>query len=92
MLQKKFGIKYGRINTVAYISSQNGSTDRTKKSGGRGRGAESYPDDHGAAAMTRQIFPNSRDGSMDWRCVRRIVCGSLLNLTCTVEQTLIPNM
>ncbi|HSN82826.1 MAG TPA: type I glyceraldehyde-3-phosphate dehydrogenase [Polyangiales bacterium] len=86
-LHEDFRIQYGLINTVhAYTSSQN-LLDGPHKKPRRGRAAADnlVPTTTGAATMIGQIIPELR-GKLDGLAVRvPVKCGSLLDLTCTVD-------
>lgn len=88
ILHEQFGIRHGLINTVhAYTSSQN-LIDGPNKKIRRGRSAAQnlIPTTTGAAAMIGQIIPEL-EGRLNGLAVRApIDCGSLLDLTCTVER------
>lgn len=88
VLHEEFNIRHGLINTVhAYTSSQR-LLDGPSKEARRGRAAAEnlVPTTTGAAAMIGRIIPEL-DGRLNGLAVRAPVkCGSLLDLTCTVEQ------
>lgn len=87
-LHEEFGIKLGLINTThAYTSSQK-LVDGPHKKIRRGRSAAEniVPTTTGAAAMIGKIIPEL-DGKLHGIAVRvPVKCGSLLDLTCTVER------
>ncbi|HLV68575.1 MAG TPA: type I glyceraldehyde-3-phosphate dehydrogenase [Polyangiaceae bacterium] len=88
VLHEEFRIQYGLINTVhAYTSSQN-LVDGPNKDIRRGRAAAEnlVPTTTGAAKMIGRLIPEL-DGRLHGLSVRAPVkCGSLLDLTCTVEK------
>lgn len=88
VLHDEFGIQLGLINTVhAYTSSQN-LMDGPHKKIRRGRAASEniVPTTTGAAAMIGKIIPDL-DGKLNGIAVRvPVKCGSLLDLTCTLER------
>lgn len=88
VVHEEFRIQHGLINTVhAYTSSQN-LVDGPNKQIRRGRAAAEnlIPTTTGAAKMIGQIIPDL-DGKLHGLAVRAPVkCGSLLDLTCTVEK------
>ncbi len=91
VLNEEFGIRQGLINTVhAYTSSQN-LVDGPQKAGRyrRARAAADnlIPTTTGAAQAIGLVLPELQ-GKLDGLAVRAPVsCGSLLDLTCSVEKT-----
>lgn len=87
-IHDEFQINSGVINTThAYTSSQN-LLDGPHKKIRRGRAAADnlVPTSTGAATMIGKII-GDLDGKLDGLAVRApLKCGSLLDLTCTVEQ------
>lgn len=88
VIHEELRIQHGLINTThAYTSSQS-LLDGPSKKPRRGRAAAEnlVPTTTGAAAMIGKIIPEL-DGKLDGLAVRAPVkCGSLLDLTCTVEK------
>jgi glyceraldehyde 3-phosphate dehydrogenase len=88
VLNQEFRIEHGLINTIhAYTASQN-LLDGAHKKPRRGRAAAEnlVPTTTGAAAMIGEIIPEL-EGKLQGLAVRAPVkCGSLLDLTCTVER------
>lgn len=92
VLHEEFTIQHGLINTVhAYTSSQN-LLDGPHKKPRRGRAAADnlVPTTTGAAKMIGRIVPGL-EGKLHGLAVRvPVKCGSLLDLTCTVERETSP--
>lgn len=88
VIHEELRIQHGLINTThAYTSSQS-LLDGPNKRPRRGRAAAEnlVPTTTGAASMIGKIIPEL-DGKLDGLSVRAPVkCGSLLDLTCTVEK------
>lgn len=88
VLHDELGIRHGFMNTVhAYTSSQK-LLDGPSKEHRRGRAAAEnlVPTTTGAAQMIGRIIPEL-DGKLDGLAVRAPVkCGSLLDLTCTIDK------
>lgn len=87
-IHEELRIQYGLINTVhAYTSSQS-LLDGPNTHPRRGRAAAEnlVPTTTGAAAMIGKIIPEL-EGKLEGLAVRvPVKCGSLLDLTCTVER------
>lgn len=87
VVHEEFGIQAGLINTIhAYTSSQT-LLDSPSKTVRRGRAAAEnlVPTSTGAAQMIGKIIPEL-EGKLDGLAVRvPVKCGSLLDLSCTVE-------
>ncbi|MFU8815502.1 MAG: type I glyceraldehyde-3-phosphate dehydrogenase [Pseudomonadales bacterium] len=90
VLHEEFHIQHGLINTVhAYTSSQN-LVDAPQKSKrlrrARAAATNIIPTTTGAARTIALVMPEL-EGRLDGMAVRvPVICGSLLDLTCTVEK------
>lgn len=88
VLDEEFGIEHGMINTIhAYTSSQNlVDGHNSKRRRGRAAAENLVPTTTGAATTIGLILPRLA-GKMHGCAVRApIKCGSLLDLTCTLEK------
>src|SRR5690606_38230503 len=90
VLNEEFGIRHGLINTIhAYTSSQNlvdGPQKRGRYRRARAAAENLIPTTTGAAQAISLVMPEL-ENKLDGLAVRvPVSCGSLLDLTCSVER------
>lgn len=88
VLHEEFGIEHGMINTIhAYTASQNlldGHNDKFRR--GRSAAENLVPTTTGAATTIGLILPDLADRMHGCAVRAPLKCGSLLDLTCTLEK------